>query len=167
MKGSGRISKKMFAMEKAVAIGKAVMSTYESATKAYAAAGGFPLGIPAAAMSIASGMANVAAIRAQSFDGGGYTGSGTRTGGIDGKGGFAAILHPNETVIDHTKGQQGEAGTSQGIVINQSFNVSAGVQGTVRAELENMMPLFIEQAQAAVLGARIKGGTYSKQLLGR
>jgi hypothetical protein len=167
MKGSGRISKKMFAMEKAVAIGKAVMSTYESATKAFAAAGGFPLGIPAAAMSIASGMANVAAIRAQSFDGGGYTGAGTRTGGIDGKGGFAAILHPNETVIDHTKGQQKEASTNQGIVVNQSFNVSAGVQGTVRAELENMMPLFVEQAQAAVLGARLKGGAYSKQLLGK
>lgn len=38
-----------------------------------------------------------------SFDGGGYTGSGPRTGGVDGKGGFPAILHPNETVIDHTR----------------------------------------------------------------
>ena len=41
----------------------------------------------------------------QDFDGGGYTGMGARVGGIDGKGGFPAILHPNETVIDHTKGQ--------------------------------------------------------------
>jgi hypothetical protein len=40
--------------------------------------------------------------RAASFDGGGYTGYGSRTGGIDGKGGFPAILHPRETVIDHT-----------------------------------------------------------------
>jgi hypothetical protein len=39
------------------------------------------------------------------FDGGGYTGMGARTGGVDGRGGFPAILHPNETVIDHTKGQ--------------------------------------------------------------
>lgn len=39
-----------------------------------------------------------------SMDGGGYTGSGPRTGGIDGKGGFPAILHPNETVVDHSKG---------------------------------------------------------------
>lgn len=38
-----------------------------------------------------------------SFDGGGFTGSGNRSGGVDGKGGFAAILHPNETVVDHTK----------------------------------------------------------------
>ena len=40
-----------------------------------------------------------------SFDGGGFTGMGARVGGIDGKGGFPAILHPNETVVDHTKGQ--------------------------------------------------------------
>jgi hypothetical protein len=39
------------------------------------------------------------------FDGGGYTGNGIRAGGMDGKGGFMAMVHPNETVIDHTKGQ--------------------------------------------------------------
>lgn len=39
-----------------------------------------------------------------SFDGGGYTGDGSRSGGLDGKGGFLAMVHPNETVIDHTKG---------------------------------------------------------------
>ncbi|WP_101048674.1 phage tail tape measure protein [Macromonas nakdongensis] len=39
------------------------------------------------------------------FDGGGYTGSGPRTGGLDGKGGYLALLHPRETVVDHTKGQ--------------------------------------------------------------
>ncbi len=38
-----------------------------------------------------------------SFDGGGHTGGGSRSGGVDGRGGFPAILHPNETVIDHTK----------------------------------------------------------------
>lgn len=41
----------------------------------------------------------------QNFNNGGYTGNRARAGGIDGKGGFPAILHPNETVIDHTKGQ--------------------------------------------------------------
>ena len=38
-----------------------------------------------------------------SFDGGGFTGKGSRSGGVDGKGGFPAILHPNETVVDHTR----------------------------------------------------------------
>lgn len=37
-----------------------------------------------------------------SFAGGGFTGAGSRAGGIDGMGGFPAILHPNETVVDHT-----------------------------------------------------------------
>ncbi len=53
---------------------------------------------------------------APSFDNGGYTGMGARAGGVDGKGGFPAILHPNETVIDHTKGQ------SMGATVN--FNIS-------------------------------------------
>jgi hypothetical protein len=42
-----------------------------------------------------------------SFAGGGYTGSGSRSGGMDGRGGFLAMMHPNETVIDHTRGQSG------------------------------------------------------------
>lgn len=42
-----------------------------------------------------------------SFDGGGDTGSGPRSGGLDGKGGFLAMLHPQETVIDHTKQSAG------------------------------------------------------------
>ncbi len=50
------------------------------------------------------------------YEGGGYTGMGARAGGIDGKGGFPAILHPNETVIDHNQGQ------SMGATVN--FNIS-------------------------------------------
>jgi hypothetical protein len=40
------------------------------------------------------------------YNNGGFTGFRARAGGIDGKGGFPAILHPNETIIDHSKGQQ-------------------------------------------------------------
>lgn len=46
----------------------------------------------------------------KSFNGGGFTGAGARIGGIDGKGGFPAILHPNETILDHTKSGGQEAG---------------------------------------------------------
>jgi hypothetical protein len=38
-----------------------------------------------------------------SFNGGGYTGNGSRSGGLDGRGGFLAVLHPKESVVDHTK----------------------------------------------------------------
>lgn len=44
---------------------------------------------------------------ALSFDGGGYTGNGARAGGLDGKGGFLAMMHPRETVVDHTRGGGG------------------------------------------------------------
>lgn len=89
-----------------------------------------------------------------SMDGGGYTGSGARTGGLDGKGGFMAMLHPQETVVDHTKGQSG------GVVVNQVINVSAGVAQTVRAEMMNMLPQFKQQATAGVLDAKRRGGSY-------
>ncbi len=41
---------------------------------------------------------------------------GVRAGGVDGRGGFPAILHPRESVIDHTKGQ------GMGATVN--FNIS-------------------------------------------
>jgi hypothetical protein len=57
--------------------------------------------------------------RLLSFDGGGSTGSGPRSGGMDGKGGFMAMLHPDETVTDHTKGQ-----SIGGAKITQNFNIN-------------------------------------------
>jgi hypothetical protein len=42
--------------------------------------------------------------RVPSFSGGGYTGNGARSGGLDGSGGFLSMLHPQETVTDHTRG---------------------------------------------------------------
>ena len=48
------------------------------------------------------------------FEGGGYTGNASRSGGVDGRGGFPAILHPNETVVDHSSvmGKYSGAGSS-------------------------------------------------------
>lgn len=42
-----------------------------------------------------------------SFDGGGHTGNGARSGGLDGRGGFLAIMHPRERVEDLTRPQSG------------------------------------------------------------
>ena len=96
-----------------------------------------------------------------SFDGGGFTGMGSRSGGVDGKGGFPAILHPNETVIDHTKGQ-----SSGGVVVNQTINVTTGVQQTVRAEIVQLMPQIAQAAKGAVADARLRGGNFSKAMGG-
>jgi hypothetical protein len=48
-----------------------------------------------------------APVSVPSFEGGGYTGSAPRSGGLDGRGGFMAMLHPRETVIDHTRARAG------------------------------------------------------------
>lgn len=104
LSGIARYNKKAFAIQKAVQIAQAIMNTHTAATKALASYPP-PLNAVFAALAVANGMAQVAQIKAQSFEGGGFTGIGPRSGGVDGKGGFPAILHPNETVIDHTKGQ--------------------------------------------------------------
>ena len=75
------------------------------------------------------------------FEGGGYTGMGARTGGVDGRGGFPAILHPNETVIDHTKGQ------GMGATVN--FNIStvdAAGFDELLATRKNMIISMVNQA---------------------
>ena len=65
-------------------------------------------------------------------EGGGFTGFGSRTGGVDGRGGFPAILHPNETVIDHRRGGRG------GMPINITYNIQAfDSRDTIQAITEN------------------------------
>ena len=74
-------------------------------------------------------------------DGGGYTGSGLRAGGLDGKGGFLGILHPRETVIDHTKGQ------GMGATVNFNITtVDAAGFDELLASRKNMIVSMINQA---------------------
>ena len=94
-----------------------------------------------------------------SFDGGGYTGMGARSGGVDGKGGFPAILHPNETVVDHTKGQ-----TGGGSPINVTLNISTGVAQTVRTEIQSMLPMITNATKAAIVDAKQRGGSFARAM---
>ena len=110
-------SKKLFAVNKAFQVGQAIMNTYAGASKALASYPP-PLNFLMAAGVVTAGLGQVAQIRSQSFDGGGFTGGGARAGGVDGKGGFPAILHPNETVVDHTKGQ------SMGVTVNMNIQAN-------------------------------------------
>lgn len=117
--GLAQQSKKAFMLNKAFMIGEAIMNTYTGATKALASYPP-PFNYIAAAATVAAGMANVGQIRAQSFEGGGFTGVGARAGGLDGKGGYMAMVHPNETVIDHTKQQK-----TNSQPVNVSLNINA------------------------------------------
>jgi hypothetical protein len=89
------------------------------------------------------------------FDGGGYTGSGPRSGGMDGKGGFMAMLHPQETVVDHTKGQ---SSGGQSVVINQSFNFSANGDDTVKRLIAQAAPQIAKMTKSSMLDDRRRGG---------
>jgi hypothetical protein len=84
----------------------------------------------------------ISAIFGGSFAGGGFTGMGPRAGGIDGKGGFPAILHPNETVIDHTRGQ---GGNPVSVVVNID---AKGAQDSGRGAM-----VAVPQIRAAVVAA--------------
>lgn len=48
-----------------------------------------------------------------------------------------------------------------GVVINQTINLSTGVQQTVRAEMTNMLPQIAQAAKGAVLDAKRRGGSFS------
>jgi len=141
-KGVQANNKKMFAAQKAYNIAQAIMSTYTGATKAIETYPP-PISFAMAAAQVAAGMAQIAQIRAQSFDGGGFTGSGSRSGGMDGKGGFPAILHPNETVIDHTKGQSG------GITIINNIDAK-GADANVDMKIRAAMQQSSQQTVATI-----------------
>lgn len=128
------------AQVKSIIMGQAAQTAATATSVAAGAATAAAWSPAAAAASIASfggaaasGLASMASaipamIGLLSFEGGGFTGTGSRSGGMDGKGGFMAMVHPNETIIDHTKGQS--AGGS-GVTVNViQSNEKAGTQET-------------------------------------
>jgi len=143
-------SKKVAKLMKARAIVSATIKTYESATGAYNALVGIPvigpaLAVAGAAAAIGAGMANVSAIRSQpiqGFEGGGYIPDAPRIGGVDGRGGKFAVLHPDESIYDHKKGQ----GMGGGITINLSNNFEGDAS-------EQKMSDFISNNYDAVYNA--------------
>jgi len=81
-----------------------------------------------------------------SFDGGGYTGSGSRSGGVDGRGGFMAIMHPNESVLDHTRGQG-----NGGMVVNIVEAPGKGGQTSKSSSGgSDVLTVFVEQVKASI-----------------
>jgi len=140
--GIAQNNKKLFALNKAFQIAQAVMQTYQGATLALSSYPP-PLSFIMAGAQVAAGLGQVAQIRAQSFEGGGFTGRGSRSGGMDGKGGFPAMLHPNESVIDHTKGQ------GQGITIINNIDAK-GADASVDMKIRAAMQQSSQQTVATI-----------------
>ena len=89
----------------------------------------------------------------KSFSGGGSTGNGPRSGGLDGQGGFMAMLHPKETVIDHTKGR-----AAGGVTIVQNINIdSRSDQATIMAAMRTAA----DMAKAEIMRSSRSGGAFA------
>lgn len=118
------------------------------------------LGYVNAGLIVAQGVGEVA----QSFDGGGFTGTGARSGGLDGKGGFMAMMHPNETVIDHTKGQE----VGGGVVIN-IHNAQPGTRTEERTDSQGrqMIDVFIADVATGGPMSKTMQSTYGLRRQGR
>ncbi len=99
-----------------------------------------------------------------SANGGGFTGSGPRTGGIDGKGGFLAINHPDETIIDHKKSGM-MAGKGVQVSVVSRFDADGNFQTVVEeissGTVQRTAPAIVGASEAKV-GQNIANGTYDK-----
>lgn len=88
-------------------------------------------------------------LRPPTFAGGGFTGNAPRSGGVDGRGGFPAILHPRETVIDHTKGQQTKSDTINNITVNYSPQINALDPRTAAMVITENAPIVVSIVRQA------------------
>lgn len=95
-----------------------------------------------------------------SMDGGGYTGDGSRSGGLDGKGGFMMMMHPKETVIDHTKPNSGRGGGDTYVTNNYSIsaNTSEDTKRLVTQTIQQATPTITANTKASIMNDRRRGG---------
>ena len=59
-----------------------------------------------------------------------------------------------------------QVGGGSGVVVNQTINVTTGIQSTVRAEIAGLMPQIAQAAKGAVADARVRGGNFSRAMVG-
>ena len=91
-----------------------------------------------------------------SFAGGGYTGSAPRAGGLDGQGGYMAMVHPQEVITDLTTAPPPAQGGGS-ITSNVVVNISGG-QTTTTTDQPTNLSREIEGAVVAVLATHRRPG---------
>ena len=144
--------KAAFAAYQGIAIANAIVATHEAANKALAA--GPYIGPILSAAALATGYASVGIMAAQtvaSFEGGGMTPLGARAGGVDGRGGFTATLHPNEKVVDLD--DKPDRGPAQNITINLSALDTNGMERLLNENRGQIIDMVQESA-------RMRGGRF-------
>lgn len=94
-----------------------------------------------------------------SFEGGGYTGDGARSGGLDGRGGRLAMIHPRETVIDHTRVKKSaRPGPAGGIHVSTPITLMPGVS---KEELAEILPMLKRDIIETIPELIAQGGRYA------
>jgi hypothetical protein len=91
-----------------------------------------------------------------SFEGGGWTGNGARSGGLDGKGGYLAMVHPKERIIDTTQGGSGGATIIQHVTID-----ARGADAGVDQKIMQAMRQTKQETLAAVQAQANRGGSFA------
>ena len=69
---------------------------------------------------------------------------------------FRSLFMPSSSGTIVPNGQSGSS-----VVVNQTINVTTGVQQTVRAEVMNMLPQIANAAKSAVSEAKLRGGSFA------
>jgi hypothetical protein len=104
---------------------------------------------------------------APSFDGGGYTGDGSRSGGLDGKGGYMAMLHPQEYVHDLTKpaptmaSQSGSENVN--VQVELAFNDNGNLEVVSERVIRRRAPEIVSTSVRAVNDQMYVNPTFGKQ----
>ncbi len=145
-------------------------NTYDTAMKAYNALADIPyvgpvLGAAAAGVVIAAGGMYAGKVSGlASFDGGGYTWDGPRTGGLDGKGGQLAMLHPQETVVDHTKGQS--LGSNVTVNLYEDASRAGSTTRSSGPSGEEVINIFVTSIRQGGEASMVLENTYGLQRQG-
>ena len=100
------------------------------------------------------------------FLGRAFGGMRAQGGAVSGNKAYVVGEKGPEMVVPGTSGRviptNQMAGGGQSIIVNQTINVSTGVQQTVRAEIKQLMPQIAESAKSAVVDAKRRGGSYGR-----
>ena len=150
------IYKVMFAASKAFAIAEAIVKIQQGIANAASLPWPANLGAMASvAAATASIVSNIQAVKMASFEGGGLTPNRARSGGMDGKGGFVAMLHPNEKVVDLTRDQSGGSGEVT-VNVNNYTDATATVE---RSSDGRTIDVIIKRTKAEIAAGIRTGGS--------
>ena len=162
-------AKILFAIQKAIAIAQIIVATEQAALVASTQTA---IGGPFA------WFASVAGIRAMGYASAGIVAgtaiAGGRALGGQVRGGESYLVGERgpELLTMGTSGRVTSndalknSGNGADVVINQTINVTTGIQSTVRAEIVALMPQISNAAKGAVADARLRGGNFSKAMAG-